>query len=374
MAKLSFSKRIKCLAERREWLKEEKNIEGINKEVQKYGINLYSVSNKKAGNISYRITNLVESTSEIEIYEVSKVCTNSLDSTMRIYEIEEDGLYIFGNQGIFYKGLEAENIEEVFVPQDFKINVIKMLLDIKVAIILGEENDYIIKFEKGKVIQKIENTKVRYINKAEIVRPKFFLNYLMAPLYGKNLLVTFEDSGRFGLYSINENIVKEELWIDSLEELKELIRGNLVKAYYPEIGYYILISCDKHDNTIRKWYEFDVLKQIDEKYYFAYDIDTDFATIIMKKEDKDCKKSEFSSIGTTPKGEYEYVADIWGMKIFKMKKTNSVIVLVINKDKVIWKQYKNAIDINILQADELKLDKLVYIEPVMPRFTESLDN
>lgn len=374
MAKLSFSKRIKCFAERREWLKEEKNIEGINKEFQKYGINLYSVSNKKTGNISYRITNLVSTTSNIEICEVSKVRANSADSTIRIYEIEEDGLYFFGNQGIFYKGLEGTQIEEVFIPQNFKINVIKILLDIKAAIILGEENDCIIKFEKGKVIQKVEDTKVRYINKAEIVRPKFFLNYLMFPLNGKNLLVTFEDSGRFGLYSINENIVKEELWIDSLEELKELIRGNLVKAYYPEIGYYILISCDKHDNTIRKWYEFDVLKQIDEKYYFAYDIDTDFATIIMKKEDKDCKKSEFSSIGTTPKGEYEYVADILGMKIFKMKKTNSVIVLVINKDKVIWKQYKNAIDINILRADELKLDKLVYIEPVMPHFTESLDS
>lgn len=375
MAKLSFSKRIKCFAEKREWLKEEKNIEEMHKELQKYGINLYSVVNKKIGKISYRITNLLTPTSGVEIYEVSKVYFNSLDATIRIYEIEEDGLYFFGNQGIFYKGLEGENIKEVFVPQDFKINVIKIFLDKKVAIILGEENDCIIKFEKGKVIQKVEDIKVRYINRREILRPKFFINFLMNPMNDKNLLVTFEDAGRFGFYNINENIVREELWVESFEELQNLFEENLVKAYDPEKGCYFLVSCERHDNIIRRWYDFDVLEQNVGKYYFAYDIDdANFMTIIMKQKDEINQKIKFSTIGDVPKGEYQYITDICDMKIFKMKKSNSVIALMIREDKIAWKQYKNAIDIDIIQTDELKLDTLVYIKPVYPCFTQSLDN
>lgn len=374
MAKLSFSKKIQYFAERREWLKEEKHIEGIYSELEKYGINLYSVTNEETGKISYRITNLVDSTSEIEIYEVSNINPNFSNRDIRIQEIEEDGLYFFGNKGIFYKSMQSERIEEVFVAEDFTINAIKIFLDKKIAIILGEDKDFVVKFEAGKVIQKVENTQIWYISNERVYKTRYFHNNLIFPLHNEKLLVIFGDEGRFGFYNINEEIVKEELWLESLNELEKFLKEDLVKAYDSENGYYMLISYEKHSNTIKRWYDFDVLEQIDEKYYFAYDNDSKFATIIMKQEDKSCKKVEFFSIGTTPKGKYEYVAGIFGMKIFKMKKNESVIVLTIMEKEVRYKCYKNAVDVEILLEDELVSDRILYLSPIIPHFEESLDN
>jgi len=134
MAKLSLSKKFKHFAETREWLKEEKHIEGFYPELQKYGINLYSVTNEETGSISYRITNLIGSTSKIEIHEVSNINPNYSNRDIQIQEIEGDGLYFFGNKGIFYKSMQSERIEEVFVLENSTINRIKLFLDKKIAI------------------------------------------------------------------------------------------------------------------------------------------------------------------------------------------------------------------------------------------------
>ncbi len=374
MAKLSLSKKFKHFAETREWLKEEKHIEGFYPELQKYGINLYSVTNEETGSISYRITNLIGSTSKIEIHEVSNINPNYSNRDIQIQEIEGDGLYFFGNKGIFYKSMQSERIEEVFVLENSTINRIKLFLDKKIAIILGCEKDFIVKFEAGKVIKKIENIQIWYINRERVWKTRYFHNELMFPLHNKKMLIIFNDEGRFGFYNIGEDIVREELWLESLDELEKLFKGHLAKAYDSENGYYELISYENYSNRIRRWYDFDVLEQIDENYYFAYDIDIDFATIIMKQEDKSCKNVEFFSIGTTPKGEYEHVADILGMKIFKMKKNGAVIVLTIIGNKVRYKCYKDAIDVEILLDDKLVSDRIMYLNPIIPHYEESLDN
>lgn len=366
MAKLSFSKRIQHFAATREWLKEEKHIEDENSELQKYGINLYSVTNNETGIKSYRIANLVDATSEIEICEVST-------SSFMIREIEGDGLYFFGNKGIFYKSLEAGRIEESFVA-DFTNNIIKIYLNKKTAIILGEKKDFIIKFKKGKVIQKVENIQIEYIETDKVYKASAFIMTLVPPIRNKKRLVIFEDEGRFGFYNIGEDIIKEGLWIESLEELKELIKENLVKAYDPEKGYYTLISYDKNNGTIKRWYDFEILNQLNETYYLASDKDSKFLTIIMKKENETTNEVQFVPIGKGPNGKYKYLIEIYGMYIFKMEEKGAIIVLLIRGDRVNWKRYKNAKDIDIVLCDTFESDKLIYIQPKMQDNKETLDN
>lgn len=370
MAKLPFSTRIRIFAKTGQWLREEKILESVRPELQRYGINLYSVVNKKTGKISYRITNLIESTSKVQCYEVSKIDQKFSSLDMSIIEIKGDGLYIFGNKGIFYKSLESKQIEEVFIPEDFIILSMEVKLNSKIVIIYGEKNDIIIKFDLGRVIQKIETNKILYVNDLKPIISKTNI-YLISNQCDKNVLVVAEEDEYFVFYSINKDIVKEKIWIEDINELYKLMNQKLAKVYDVENGYYILISYEKQRNTITKWFAFDILKEIDKNYYFAFDKDSKFVSIIMKHSDSE--KVSFSIIGKAPNGEYEHVQDIAGLKIFKMKEDDFVIVLILNGNKVNWKCYK-AEDIKISLSDTLKDEKLVYIEPIIYPYKETLDN
>lgn len=344
MVNLSLRKKIKFWMKSKIWLKEEINSNINSDDLQLYlGIDINGIA------CSYFAAE--EINNKVTITQISKADDYYL-------HMAKKHIYIVGTEGIFDK-VKATKLRKILDKSYF--SGIKIATGIGIIFIFEPNGkDTIASLSLGEIHNLLEGKTVKWIacNNKPIYFDREEVGYLNV---NKDVIqVITAENGKYKYYYIYENeIYGEDIYIDQYALISNLLKGELIKAYNKQENNVIISLVE---GKIKIHFEYDELIKLDETYYISAKKSEDIIHIL-KYEKEECLE-----LGTVPKGEFvnckPICIGIEGLKLYKMKKDNGMILLLIYKDTVKYKFYEEAVEIKLSEPILMKANNLIEIKVV----------
>lgn len=173
----------------------------------------------------------------------------------QLYEKENEGLYILGREGIFYKNDKDTHLEKIFNGE----NVTGLVFNYKnnkVYIFMKNQQDIIARVSSGKIIKEIEGEPIEWIS-------DFYTNRegIRGCNENFNMIITSKN-GRYSYYLAEEEVYNPKISFETKDSFKKFFSGEPTIAYDEENKCNMLITLT--GNEIKYHERYDSIKKQEE--------------------------------------------------------------------------------------------------------------
>lgn len=317
----TLREKIKILRKNSIWLKKE-----IGFTFEKYRLQGYYFENSWVHWENWLKENIGK---EVKFIKISK-----MGKDYQCFEIEKDGLYIIGTEGIFYKKDKIEPLKKIWDKEFTGVEIYKN----NVALIFGKDNnDCFVRLNSGYAMPVLKLKKIIYRNE-KLVDNRYKIIFNIEDTEEERIIQKV-DNKYFSYLNIKlqgEVCIKNNILF---EDCDEFLNKKPVIASCNGINKIITLS----ENKIKEHYQFDELRKLESSYYWATRKE-DIAAHILKYEDE----NQIIDLGTVPKeGKYQLLLKINDIICYKIIGENIVSILVIYKNQAKQCSYPGTIDVKL---------------------------
>lgn len=341
---LTLRQKIKFFAEHKVWLES------------------YSAENEDFGIFSYRekTTDTWRTRTRWIVTKINDEIQFTKVSTFREYswyEKKDDGLYLFGTEGIFYKADKEKPLVNIFTAKD----IVSMQVFETIGLVLifrADGRDIILRVEHGNIHIISENIEI-------VAKKDYYLGReVIRRFHNKDVgLILHKEEKYFYVYINGNTIYTPNITLD--ENYQKLFKELPVIVYDEKSGTNKVAKLI--DNKIKFFGEYDNIKLIENGYYIATSKKRPKEMMIFSEHNN----KELKSFPYTEK--WSVLGKILYVILCKFEMPDGIRLVTIYKDRVKSEFYPKAVDIEFEGPVILENGNVIEIKP-LPIYKETVND